>query len=264
VIRQSLYFKFNGESSEDYNLWNINMSTGMQSEPFASPRNIKEVSIRGTSRRYFQEIQLEPLEFTVSFAFKTGFTSDDLRSVARWLTTPNFYAPLQFFDGTNNDLNQIYYAMFIDSPELFSSSNQGYINLKVRCYDAYAYSGIYTSEIYDYSANVGNGTSYVFENKGDVDVQPVIIVEIVSGNLLTIQNNSAGGQKLQFNNLQIGETVIIDCENEIIETNLANTYRYDNMASDSTFLSIPRGFNYMNIKGNVKIQWKFENKYIVG
>jgi phage-related protein len=264
MIRQSLYFTYAGIRSDDMGVVNVNISSGMQSEPFAASISIREVVIKGNSRPYFQGIQQSPLEFTVTFAFNSTFTSDDLRAVSRWLYEPNFYSPLQFFDGTGEDLNQIYYALFVGEPEIVhNSANAGYINLKVRCNDAYAYSGIYTSEIYDYTTNSVGGTSYVFENLGDVETQPLVIVEIVSGSTFTITNTSDSGKVLSFTGLGVSEVVTIDCENEIIASSLGLD-RYDNMTTSSDFFKIPRGFNYMNIKGNVKIQWKYENKYRTG
>ncbi|OPH61712.1 hypothetical protein BC351_00270 [Paenibacillus ferrarius] len=263
MIRQSKNFTFNGESNDAYGIISVNLSTGMQSEPFGASTTIKEVEIRGNSKRYFQGVQRSPLEFTVTFAFSNAFTSDELRSVSRWLTT-DFYAPLQFYDGTGEDLKQIYYVMFVDTPELVTNAaNHGYVTLKAHCNDAYAYSSIY-SDIVDCSTNIPEGTKYTFQNLGDVSCSPIIEVQIVSGSSFAITNYSNGTSKvLSFTGLSVGEILKINCENEVIESS-TESLRYDNMTTNSVFFTFPTGANYLNITGNVQVCWNYEHKFNVG
>src|SRR5690606_1200190 len=159
------------------------------------------------------------------------------------------------------DLNKIYYAMFIgDSDILHNGIKQGYLELEVECNAPYAFTPVYQSQIYDYSNNDPiNGTQFTFLNVGDLPTKPRIMVEIVSGKSFSIINNSNGGQKLEFDDLSVGEILTIDCDSEIIETDIPGTYRYDNMTSDSDFLEMITGNNYLTIKGNIKIQWKWQS-----
>jgi phage-related protein len=254
TIRSSEYFIFNGQNSQDFNILNVNVNSGLQSEPFVSGRTIKEQVIRGRDRPYFMGIEYQPLEFTVSFAFQNTWDSELIRSVARWLTSNTYYAPMQFSD----NLNIIYYCLCVDSPELVHNClSSGYVNLKFRCDGAYAYSPIYTTSVYDYSTNPTGGTSYKFENYGDVECKPIIYIQkIGTGDDIKITNTSNGGQILTMTGLQNNENVTIDCELKTIETDIPLTYRYTN--HNGTFLSMVRGFNYLTIEGKCKIQWKYQ------
>jgi phage-related protein len=257
TIRSSTSFVFNGESSENYGILNVNISSGLQSEPFASGRSIREVKIKGRKEPYFQEIEYEPLQFNVSFYFEENWDDDKIRSVARWLLTPTFYVPLQFSE--NED--RWFYCLVVDSPELVHNGlKQGYVNLTFRCNSPYSYSPVYTSAILDYSLNDVDGTAYTFVNNGDVICKPVLEVQIVSGSTFSIVNSSNGGQKLEFTGLTVGENLVIDCEAETIETDLSATYRYENMSSTSEFLSMIFGNNYLTVYGNIKLVWKYQYK----
>jgi phage-related protein len=254
AIRSSEYFIFNGQKSEDFGIVNVNVNSGMQSEPFVAGRTIKEQVIRGRDRPYYFGIQLQPLEFTVSFAFTQPWDSDLIKSVARWLTTPNYYVPMQFSD----NLDIYYYCLCVDSPELIHNClAEGYINLKFRCDGAYAYSPIYTTNVFDYSNNPSGGTQYKFENYGDVECQPIIYIQkIGTGDDIKIINTSNSGQTLILTGLQDQENIVVDCELNTIETDIPLTYRYSN--HNGVFLSMVRGFNYLTIQGKCKLQWKYQ------
>ncbi|MNZ98186.1 Phage tail protein [compost metagenome] len=147
TIRDSLYFEFAGVRSKTLRMLNVNLDGGMQSEYFAASQSINEDKTRGRSKPYFQGIEKEPLSLTVNFAFEEEWTRDELRYVRRWLTEPNYYSPLIF----SNDPEKIYYAIYIDEPELLHNSvSQGYITLNFRCNDAYAYSPLMLSPLYDW------------------------------------------------------------------------------------------------------------------
>jgi phage-related protein len=257
TIRSSTSFNFAGENSEDYGLVNINISGGLQEEPFLAPRSIREVSIKGRKTPYFQEIEYEPLQFTVSFYFEEVWDSDKIRSVARWLGDQSYYQPLIF----SMMPDRIFYVIFTDSPQLIHNClEQGYVTLTARCDSPYSYSPVYTSAILDYSLNDVDGTAYTFVNNGDVICKPVLEVQIVSGSTFSIVNSSNGGQKLEFTGLTVGENLVIDCEAETIETDLSATYRYENMSSTSEFLSMIFGNNYLTVYGNIKLVWKYQYK----
>lgn len=237
-------------------IYNVNISSGMQSEPFAANRSIKEQKIRGNDRPYFQEILIEPLEFTVSFAFSDTWNDEQIKDVARWLTTPSFYSPLLFSD----DLEKIYYALFIDSPEIVHNSlRQGYINLKVRCSDAYTYSPVY-QEIFDLSNNGTNGTQINITNLGSVKMKPIVEIYKVGAGDINIYNLSNGNAEMSMIGLADMETVTIDCEAEDITTDIPLTYRYNNL--QGSYLSLVTDNNYLLIKGKSQIRIAYQYKRI--
>lgn len=261
TIRSSEFFKFAGESSELYGIMNVNIGSGMQEEPFLAPRSIKEIKIKGRKSPYFQEIEYEPLQFTVSFAFEDVWDDDKIRAVARWLGDQNYYQPLIF----SSNENRWFYAVFIDSPTLIHNClKQGYVELTVRCDSPYTYSPVVISSVFDYSINPIGGTSYTFVNNGDVNIKPLTEVEIINGGEFSIINNSNGGQKFNMTGLTDGENLTINFDTETIETDIPNTYRYDNVTSDSEHLEMVYGNNYLTIYGNIKIRWKHQSKLLQG
>lgn len=147
TIRSSEYFIFDGIPSNDFGIINVNISSGMQEEPFVAGREIREVSIRGNDRPYFQGVQRQPLQFNVSFAFEERWNKELISKVARWLTGHEYYKPLIFSD----EPEKIYYAIFVDSPTLVHNClSEGYINLTVRCDSPYVYSPLSLTKIYDW------------------------------------------------------------------------------------------------------------------
>ncbi|MEI7025781.1 phage tail domain-containing protein [Paenibacillus sp. y28] len=253
-IRSSQHFIFNGERSDAYGITNVNIDSGLSAEPFAAARTIKEQIIRGRDKPYFFGLQKSPLEFSVTFAFEHAWDSALLRRAAKWLTGQGYYAPLQFSD----NLNVIYYCLVVDSPELVHNGLQsGYVTLKFRCNGPYAYSPVYTSALLDYSANAAAGADYTFENLGDTECKPIVYIrKIGAGDDFKIINTSHGGQWCTVSGLLDNERLMIDFEQEIIETSIPLTYRYDNF--EGHFLTMSQGANRLQIFGKCKLQWKYQ------
>ncbi len=137
TIRDADYFKYAGVASSDYGIRNVNVTSGLQEEPFGSGRSITEIAVRGRSRPYFQSIRREPLTLRVSFAFEQAWDKERLREVCRWLTEQPYYQPLSF----TSDNDRIFYALVVEDPQLVHNClSQGYVQLTFRCNDAYAYS----------------------------------------------------------------------------------------------------------------------------
>ena len=155
------------------------------------------------------------------------------------------------------------YAIYNDDPRIIHNGlRQGYVDIVMENIDAYTYSPIYETEIYDYTLNTSNGTELLLINYGDTICLPTIYVQIISGNSFSIINYSNGGQELKFNDLVVNEELTIDCENEEIETDLPLTYRYDN--HNGVFLELIRGNNYLKVFGNIKLKFKMQFKTFQG
>lgn len=145
MIKNSLYFSYAGIRSDFYNIINVNLASGMQEDIFAATRSIREVTVKGRDRPYFQHTEKEPLSISVAFAFEDKWNEQRIREVARWLTEQAYYQPLFFSD----DPEKIYYALCVNDPTIIHNGlNEGYLNLTFRCDAPYAYSPLYTSPVH--------------------------------------------------------------------------------------------------------------------
>ncbi|MFF2834244.1 phage tail domain-containing protein [Cellulosimicrobium cellulans] len=151
TIRDSLFFSFDGKKSADYGIFNVNLNSGMQEESLAATRELREQTVRGRDKPYFEDIAKQPLKFDVSFAFEDRFNTVKLREVTRWLTEHSYYRPLYFTNEIGKEPEKIYYAVVVDSPTLIHNSlQQGYVKLSFRCDSPYAYSPPIKSKDYDW------------------------------------------------------------------------------------------------------------------
>lgn len=257
MIKSSLYFMFDNESSEYYRMLNVSIEGGLFSEPFVHNRSILEQQVRNNPKPYFQGIKTEPLQFNLTFYWDVDeITEEDKQAVKRWLIKP-YYAPLVF----SEQKHRVYYAMFVDTSELFHNGINGYVTVTVRCNSAYAYSHVMESELYDLRSNVHDGTEIEFANDGDTYCNPIIYIKKHGNGNVSIENLSDGGNKIEITDLIDGEMLEIDCESEDIYTSLDNTYRIDNVV-DYQFLQIGVGINRLLIKGNCEIKFIYQYKFL--
>jgi phage-related protein len=141
-VKEGIHFVYDGIRSVDMGIINCQISGGMFEETFLPTREIKEVKIRGRDKPYFQEVELEPLSFELTFAFEFGYDEKRIREVARWLMQP-YYKPFYTVDNPN----RIFYCMVEgDSTLIHNGAKEGYITLTVRCDSPYSYTPKYIKE----------------------------------------------------------------------------------------------------------------------
>ncbi len=123
---------------------NVNIDSGLQSEPFYPSASILEISTRYNETPYFQKIKREPLVFNLTFAFENGFDDDKLRETARWLNQKTF-KELYF----SNQPDKKYFAIYEGSPRLFHTGADGYFEITFRTNSPYAHSDLIETGIYN-------------------------------------------------------------------------------------------------------------------
>lgn len=251
MIRESLSFNYAGISSESMGITNINIDSGMQSEPFLARRKIGEITVPGRIKPYFQRVEREPLRFQISFAFNDKWDEQSIRAVATWLDK-EYYQPLYFSDNPN----LIYYALVEeDSTLVHNCLKQGYVTLNIRCDSPYAYSPVYLSPIYPAS-------TFQIINYGDIIVSPEMWITTINSGTVTITNNSDGGKQTIFTNLASAEQVYVNNENETIVSNIPLTYRYSNY--NNVPLTLRPGINSITLTGSATIQIQAQWKLLQG
>lgn len=257
-IRDSLEFNYNGISSFDMGLLNVNYSTGLLEEPFLAERSILERKIRGNPKPYFQGVEESPLVVNLTFAFTDTWDEKKIREIARWLRQ-DYYKPLYFSDNPN----RIFYCLYTGSPTLLHNGlKQGMINIQMRCDSPYAYSPTYISPEYDLSNNTIEGTLIQFINDGDTELYPEISIIKNGVGDIEFYNQTNGNKYFKLTNIDDNEEIYLNCEKEIIISSLPNIYRYDNFSGE--FLKIIYGINNILIKGNCKVKFRWRYRIIQG
>jgi phage-related protein len=259
LIRESLWFSYDGKYSYDYGIMNVNISnSGMVTEPFTANKKINEVAIKGNPKPYFQGVEYEPLEFDLELAFVDSFDSDKLRDVARWLCGKEYYKPLFF----NENRERIFYCMTVDEPQLVhTGAGQGYIKVTMRCDSPYSYSPVFT-ESYTISGSATVGQLLKISNRGDLSCFPELWITKTGNGDFRIINTTNGGKEFKFTSLINGEVVYVDNEWNHIETSLANTYRYSNF--NGNYLELVTGVNNLMIYGDGIIKFRYQFKTLQG
>ena len=254
-ISESLYMLFNNINSQDFDIINAHVESGLYSEQFITDRTIMETRVRNNPIPFFQGIEESSRIIKCSLAFTEIFDENTLREVKRWLRT-EFYAPLIF----SSNPDYIYYALCSNASNLMHTGNgMGYIDVEFVCDSNFVYSPIYISDLYDLSTNPVS-TTIIFENLGDLDCQPILYLSKIEDGDISIKNLSDGGIEFSLTSLTANEELIIDNEHQDISTSIPDTYRYDN--HNGIFLNMKRGVNNIQIVGTCKIQFKYQFKLL--
>lgn len=247
MIRDSLYFTYNDESSEKYGIVNVSIDSGMQSEPFASNREIQEIEIPGNEQPYFQRVKRRSLEFTMQFAFEEKWDKTKIQEIKRWICQ-DYYKPLIF----SEDPDRIYYAMVKDNSTIVHNClQQGYVELHFRCKDPFAYSSANET-----SALVAG--TYSIYNDGDVSMFPEMWITTIGSGNVSIANVTTS-KTTTFTGLAALETVYVNNEKEDIvsDTTLPRYSAYNNVP-----LELPVGDNQITITGDATVKFKYQFKYL--
>jgi phage-related protein len=251
-MMHSLYFVYDGIRSSDMNSTQASLSGGLFEEYFLATKTINEQKIRGRDKPYHMGTEREPLTLPLTFYFERGLTTDEINEIKRWLDQP-YYKPFYFTDYPE----KIFYCMYQgDSKILHNGIANGVVTLQFRCNAPYAFSPVYTSEIYDLSTNVIEGTEVIFENSGDELCKPILLLEKVGDGDMSIVNKSDGGKEFKLTSILNGEYLTIDNENKEIETDAIGISRYSN--HNNIFLELSRGVSRLHVYGNCRIQFKYE------
>lgn len=252
TIKEKLHFNYDGIWSSNFGIISVNVDSGMFEETFVADRELLETKVRG-GKPLFHGLDSSPLEFDMIIAFEKEFTDSDVDAVLRWLFT-DYYKPLYFLGKEN----KIYYCMPVDSSKIVHNGlRQGYISLKMRC----SSSNVYSQNILTNSYNVAGSIIVELENDGHYDIYPEISIKKVNqkGEVI-IENLSLNSYKIfEIRDLEISEGVYINCEKEIIETDMIGLYRYDNLVGH--FTKLIHGKNDIKITGDCIVQFRYKNKY---
>lgn len=250
TIKDKLYFNFAGESSRDYNLISIVLDKGMYEETFVASRDINEAKIKG-GKPILNSVESSPLDFDLTIAFENTFTDNDIDRVIRWLFV-DYYRPL-YFEGKED---KVYMCMPVDDAKIVHNGlNEGYITLTMRCDSSNVYSPLTVTPL----EIVSDSSIITINNDGHFDVYPEISIKKNGAGTIVIENLDDGGSIFEVRDLTDQEDIYLNCEKEIIKTDIVGVYRYDKIIGE--FPRLVFGTNRMKITGDCTIQFRYKNKY---
>jgi predicted phage tail component-like protein len=102
----------------------------------------------------------------------------------------------------------------------------------------------------------------LFENYGDTNISPELWIYKVGIGDVSLINHTKSMEVFKFSGLVDAETVYIDNENEQIETDIVDTYRYNNF--NNQYLDLITGLNILEVVGNGKFRFRTRFKTLQG
>lgn len=250
----SVYFYYNTKKSSDMEIYLVSIEKGMKSTPFLAEKEVISETIPNSDFQYIYGAKRKPLVFNLTLSTLEGYwTFEKRRELARWLSTDTFE---KFYSGDNPE--KIYFLQYIGGVDLTHNSNQqGWIQIQMLSNSPYAYSD-YQTQIHDLSS-ITSPTIINFSNKGDNALYPEMWIQKIGAGDISIKNLTNSGKEFKFTGLLDNETVYIDNrpQHRHIETDLANTYRYDNFNGNYLDL-LPYSMNRLEITGKCKITFRYQ------
>lgn len=230
---------------------NVSLSSSLFEDTIGANRNIIELVNNQTDRRYFKRISRDPIQFDMTLLLNDGTTSDQINSILLWLIN-EYYEELYF----ESEVDRVYYCMPITQPKISHNGlNQGYITITMRCFDGYIYSRPITQTI-DLSSNTSSGTTITLTNDGNVDVYPLMTIN-VKDTAITILNLTTN-ESTELTGLSNGENITLDNENEEVTTDIPGVYRFNN--SNDVFVRILSPSNQFKVTGKCVLTITYRNK----
>jgi hypothetical protein len=239
-MRQSYTaFQFAGqtfhENIENYKLLNATLSNEFYADCLRGSRSILEEKIPGRDIPYFYEIDDEPLEFEVTFAFAESMTKTQIKNIIKKLVAPKTFQSLTFgnyVDSVYTKETPIYKVIFVGEVDLnyvstgFNESNNeifiAYITLKARADRPYGFNNISVGSLSSSAVD-----DLTVTNTGDVEFYPSIEITAVAttANWIRVRNSTAGnGSTITFKGLTNNEAIVVNANLKTISSSVSGIY----------------------------------------
>ncbi|MGP7815545.1 hypothetical protein ACTXGU_00125 [Niallia sp. 01092] len=255
MIKESLYFIYNGRKSSDFGVVNVSMQTPL-TEHLIADRKIYEMYAAGKDKPYFSHVRKEPLMFDIFLYFEHGFGNDKysnnlLEEIEEWLDVDE-YKILAF----ESNLDVIYYAMPYEEVTLFHDGlGQGYLQVPMKCNSPYKYSHVIKTPFY----NTTSKNEFEIMNKGR-NISPTIEIKKIGDGDLKIYNKRNYTNPVIIKNLKDSDT----CR---ITKNYFHIDNFDYYKNDySDYFNYRRiefayGNNEIVIEGSCYISFTYQFEY---
>lgn len=248
MLSKYLDLVFDGKSSKRAGFMCVQTQDGLYSDPFVASKTINENAVENRDVPYFRSVSSQPLEFDLNLYWLNKITENGEQLLRQWLNKKT-YSEFYF----NEYSIRRYFGIMTTGTQNYSGADEGFTTLHIRCNSPYAYSPAMS----DYINISSDGINYTLENKGDELMHPYIQLEKIGDGYVSIMNLTNGGKTCVVDSLKDGETITIDNDNEMIESDIDNVYHADD--HNDTWVSLPIGRNRLFIKGEckMKIYWRY-------
>lgn len=253
TIKDKIRFNFDGKWSSDFGLVHVVLDSGMYEETLSANRSIVEGDVSGRNKPNFYRVNETPLEFEMNIAFEKKFTNEDIDKVIRWLYV-DYYKPL-YFEGEEG---RVFYCMPVGNSLITHNGlKEGFITITMRCDSSNKYSPVFMSPTYNISD--GESKSIDLYNDGHFTIYPEISIKKIGNGNITIVSVTDGGKIFEIRDLTNTEDIYINCEKEIIDTDIIGVNRYNNILGE--YPKLTYGRNTFEIEGSCEIQFRYQLKY---
>lgn len=244
--QQYTAFQFDGQTyhedmSSGYKLINATLDNDFYMQCIRGPRKIVEDLIPGRDIPYFYEIDDEPLEFEVTFAFTEYMTKTQIKAIARKLFSPIGYKQLTFGDyvsSTYTAKTPIYKVIFHGETDInyVQGANNTYIayfTLTARADRPYGFNNI--------TGTITDDSQLTITNTGDINFYPNLT--ITNTNTGTIQTDklirvmhSTNNSSITFSSLASGEVVTFNSNLKTLSSTGGASAIYPRWQKDDLYL----------------------------
>ena len=254
-MKNCIDFCFNGKTSQDMNLLNVQIDSGEWTHPLSNGKTITTAKSIYSNSNIITKITAEPLTFTLNFVNRdwSPFTSDRIAEIFSYFDVQD-YAPISFSDNPKFYYNVIPLTSATDinlhsnntgylTMEFLADSNCGYIDWEKE----------FTAENTGYlSERIINNTSNVLNCYGNYNVYPYITVNTLARDDFFI-GNGATGLGMKINNLSNNEIIEIDGVNKQVYSSLTKTKNL----SDFEFYTMSKNNSVVTWERTEKIDFPY-------
>lgn len=257
-------FIFDGLPSSEYGLQILSLGTAPDTETLIPNKEyIKVKAPNDTRYRILNVSEDEPLTFKLQL-FSTECTTEDeflasdrIKVITDWMFNQTDYKKLQII---SSEISHLYFNCILkDATKLMVAQNVFGIECTVECDSAGAWEFEKTNK-YDFTLN-GVGTIFFNNISSDIKgLRPILTIEMFEDANFNMTSLTTG-QQITINNLNTTEKITMDCDNQIISSNL-DRYLFDDFNGE--FLCMKKGLNSISVSGNCKITMIYQNQVKVG
>jgi len=240
-------FIFDGIPSETYDLRILNFDTGGQNNSNAiGETTLHQKWIYNRRSPYlFGASQTSALKINLTVGSFDTLSGIDSSKISKWLLGKSEYLKLRI---CQDDLENVYFNVFFTSAEnVFFGNVQKGLLLHGICDAPWAWESEKTLT----PTLTGDFTSVSFYNDSDDSgyLYPAVMFTMNAGGDFEIINTTDSDRSFLFEDLDAGETITVDCDKQIITTDIKDIYRLSNF--NKNFFRLLPGTNELTLTGSI-------------